>query len=211
MTASRRSHQCSKAGCDSEARWQLFVRFVTTTPKGNLIPMTGESTIKVCDRHREAACESFLSERNLDAFAIGLAKENLGVPHPANIQFEFAEIKRPSAPLEINSMIAQCDRTGCVNPAKWQIVLKLWAIGQTKARHEPSKALISLCVCQRHRQESTVKNVLSQEAKSKLTVQLAERGFPMPDFRLAELEFIEVKDGRKTEPSKFAAVVDGVA
>lgn len=207
MVDPRRSHQCHKDGCDSEARWQLFVRFVTSTPKGNLIPMTAESTIKVCDGHREAACESFLSERNLDAFAHGLAREHLGVPHPANIKFEFAEIKRDNLALEINSMTAKCDRTGCVNPAKWQIVLNLWTFGQSKSRHSPTQALTGLCVCQRHRQESTVKNVLTQEAKSRVLGQLTERGFPMPDFRKTELEFIEVKDGRKTEPSMFAAVM----
>jgi hypothetical protein len=93
MTDSRRSHQCHKDGCDSEARWQLFVRFVTSTPKGNIIPMTGKSSICVCDRHREAACESFLTERNLDTFADGLERENLGMPHPANIKFEFADLR----------------------------------------------------------------------------------------------------------------------
>src|SRR5216684_1045079 len=89
----RRSHQCHHDGCDSEARWQLFVRFTTRTPSGTLWPMTGKSTIKVCDAHREAACESFLCERNLDLFADQLERENLGVPHPANIKFEFAELR----------------------------------------------------------------------------------------------------------------------
>lgn len=93
MADSRLSHQCHKNGCDSEALWQLYVRFVTTTPAGNLIPMTGKSSIKVCDRHREAACEAFLSERTLDQFAAGLERENLGVPHPANINFEFADVR----------------------------------------------------------------------------------------------------------------------
>lgn len=93
MTSSRLSHQCHKDGCDSEARWQLFVRFVTSTPAGNIIPMTGKSSLKVCDRHREAACVSFLSERNLDAFADGLERQNLGMPHPGNIQFEFADLR----------------------------------------------------------------------------------------------------------------------
>lgn len=69
----------------------MCVRFVTTTPAGMLIPLTGESTVKVCDRHREWACECFLSDGNLDAFAAGLARENLGCPHPANIVFEFLD------------------------------------------------------------------------------------------------------------------------
>ncbi len=209
MTSSRLSHQCHKDGCDTQARWQLFVRFVTTTPAGNLIPMTGKSTVKTCDRHREAACEAFLSERNMSAFAQGLLRENLGVPHPGNIKFEYLEIKPEAAPLEINSMVAKCDRAGCVNPAKWQIALKLWTIGQSKSRNEPAQALTGLCVCQRHRQESTVKNVLTLEARSRLLGQLTERGFPMPDFRKTELAFVPVEDGRKMEPMKFAC--EGVA
>lgn len=90
----RRSHQCHHDSCDSEAEWRLFVRFVTTTPQHNLVPMTGMSSICVCHRHREAAVKSFLSHRNLDAFADGLARENLGCPHPANIQFEFMPLRQ---------------------------------------------------------------------------------------------------------------------
>lgn len=93
MSDSRLSHQCCKNGCDSEARWQLYVRFVTTTPNLNLIPMTAKHWLKVCDRHREAACEAFISERSLDQFAAGLAKQNLGMPHPGNIRFEFADLR----------------------------------------------------------------------------------------------------------------------
>ena len=93
----RAAHQCHRDGCDSEAEWQLFVRFVTTTPQGNLIPMTGKSSIQVCDRHREAAVRSFLSEKTLDSFALGLARDNLGCPHPGNIKFEFARVRAAEA------------------------------------------------------------------------------------------------------------------
>lgn len=197
----RRANQCKY--CDSEATARMFVRFVTSTPAGNLIPMTGKSTIRVCDGHKQFACEQFLTERNLDAFAAGLARENLGVPHPANIAFEFETITRDTAPLEINSTIAKCDRDGCANPARWQIVLNLWMFGQSKGRHKPAQALTGLCVCQRHRQESTVRNVLSQEGKSRLLSQLTERGFPMPDFRKTELAFVAVEDGLRVEPLRF--------
>ncbi len=92
----RRAHQCKY--CDSVATGRMYVRFVTATPQANLIPMTGRSTVQVCDRHKQFACEHFLSERNLDAFADALDRENLGIPHPANIRFEFERIDHADAP-----------------------------------------------------------------------------------------------------------------
>jgi hypothetical protein len=201
MVTERRANQCKY--CDSPATGRMYVRFVTTTPAGNLFPMTGKSTVRVCDRHKQFACEQFLTDRNLDAFAGGLAREHLGVPHPENIQFEFETITHDAAPAEINSTVAKCDREACANPARWQIVLNLWMFGQSKARTKPTQALTGLCVCQRHRQESTVRNVLTQEGKSRLLSQLTARGLPMPDFRKTELAFVAIEDGERVAPLRF--------
>lgn len=94
MNNSRRAHQCRY--CDSEGVWQLFVRFVTTTPNGILHPFAGKSSVKVCTDHREAACEAFMSDDGLDRFARVLKSENLGIPHPNGIQFEFADLREHS-------------------------------------------------------------------------------------------------------------------
>lgn len=207
---SRRAHQCHCDGCDSEAIWQLFVRFTTRTPAGEIIPCTAESTIKVCDAHRQHAAELFVSERNMTMFADQLARENLAAPHPASINIEFSRLAREPSVIEFRAAsppvkIIACDRAGCINPAKVQIALKLWGIGQSK-RAKPLQVLTGLCVCGRHRAESTIKNVLTPDAKSKLLAQLTERGVPMPDFRSAELVFIGLDEGRKADPARFACV-----
>lgn len=90
----RRAHQCHRGGCDSEAVWQMFVKFETRTPAGHKWKLTGKSSITVCDRHQKDAAESFLTTKNLDTFADGLERENLGPPDPNSIQFEFARIRQ---------------------------------------------------------------------------------------------------------------------
>jgi hypothetical protein len=208
--ATRRSHQCHRDGCDSEAVWQMFVRFTTRTPSGTLYPMLAQSSITVCDAHRKDAAESFLTPRNLDTFAAGLERQNLACPHPNSINFEFGRIPRERSVIEVRTdepaKVIRCDRAECINPAKWQIALKVWNIGQTKSRSRPLRILLGLCVCQRHRQESTVKNVLLPEGKSKLLGVLTECGIPMPDFRSAELVFLTMDEVRKVDPVTFSTV-----
>lgn len=96
MSNSRASHQCHRDGCDSEAQWQMFVKFVSRTREGVLTSITGKHSICVCDRHRKDAAESFVGERNMDFLAIGLGQENLMCPHPRSIQIEFAHIREAS-------------------------------------------------------------------------------------------------------------------
>jgi hypothetical protein len=207
MTDPRRSRQCHRDGCDSQATWQMFVRFVTRTPSGEIIPCTAETTIKVCDRHQKDAAEGFVGARSMDTFAAHLERENLAVPHPASIRIEFGRIAQEPCVLELRTAppvkIIVCDRAGCIMPAKVQIALKLWNIGQSK-RAKPLQVLTGLCVCGRHRNESTIRNVLTPAAKSKLLGDLTERGVPMPDFASAELAFVTLAEGRKADPARFA-------
>lgn len=90
----RRSHQCHKDGCDSEARWQLFVCMETFTYGGTFAPLTGKSTVKVCDDHREAAVNAFLSERNLNALERSFRSQNLEMPAPWGFKFEFGDLRQ---------------------------------------------------------------------------------------------------------------------
>lgn len=93
MTDDRHSHQCHKDGCDSEAHWQMFVRMETFTFNGTLAPLTGKTTIKVCDRHREDAVNGFLSERNLNALEQSFKHQHLQMPAPWGYKFEFADLR----------------------------------------------------------------------------------------------------------------------
>lgn len=94
MTDERRSHQCHKDGCDSEAIWQMFIRMETFTYGGTRAPLTAKSTICVCDRHREDAVNGFLSERNLNALDRGFRRERLQMPAPWGYRFEFADLRQ---------------------------------------------------------------------------------------------------------------------
>ena len=93
MKDERRSHQCHKDGCDSEAIWQMFVRMETFTYGGNWLPLTGKTTVCVCHKHREAAVNAFLSERNLNALERRFKRENLQMPGPWGYKFEFADLR----------------------------------------------------------------------------------------------------------------------
>src|SRR5215469_2534260 len=93
LTDERRAHQCRRDGCDSEARWQMFVRFDTFTYGGTFVPLTGKSTIKVCDKHREDAVNGFLSELNLNAIEQSFKRQNLKMPAPWGYKFEFADLR----------------------------------------------------------------------------------------------------------------------
>ncbi len=93
MSESRASHQCHRDGCDSEAFWQMHVKFVSLTREGTLFPVDATSTIKVCDKHKQDAAESFVGERNMDQLAISLGRENMFCPHPRTIQIEFSPVK----------------------------------------------------------------------------------------------------------------------
>lgn len=89
---SRRAHQCRKDGCDSEATWQMFIKFVSRTPAGVFQPMTIKHWICVCDAHRRDAAEGFVSEQTLDNFARMLGRERLTMPHPRSIEIEFGRV-----------------------------------------------------------------------------------------------------------------------
>jgi len=108
----RRSHQCKRDGCDSEAVWKMFVRFMTRTPKGNFIPCLAETTIKVCDRHQKDAAEGFVSARNLDMLAEQFKRENLAMPGPGSIEIEFARIPKAEGVISVQAIREHFKRAG---------------------------------------------------------------------------------------------------
>ena len=71
----------------------MYVKFVSMTRMGTLWPVNAESTICVCDDHRQAAAESFVGERNMDQLAISLGLENMLCPHPRTIEISFAPVR----------------------------------------------------------------------------------------------------------------------
>lgn len=82
----------------------MFVRFTTRTPAGALIPCLCEHSIRVCDRHRQVAAESFVSDRNMTALADQLEREHLAVPHPSSIEIEFARMPKAEGVISVDSV-----------------------------------------------------------------------------------------------------------
>lgn len=71
----------------------MYVKFVSMTRMGTLWPVDAESTVCVCDVHRQQAAESFIGERNMDQLTRSLAVENLMCPHPRTIEISFAPMR----------------------------------------------------------------------------------------------------------------------
>lgn len=97
--------------------------------------------------------------------------------------------------------IVTCDREPCAMPAKYQVVLGFWRIGQRKTRKPATKVLTNLCVCEVHRLDLSAPDLLAdRDVKSSLLGQLTTRGFPMPDFKSASIEFEPMKNNRRVNP-----------
>lgn len=97
--------------------------------------------------------------------------------------------------------IVTCDRDGCVMPAKHQIVFGFWRIGQRKTKRPATKVLSNLCVCEVHKLDLEPKDFMADnDFKASMLGQLSARGFPMPDFNSAVLEFEPIVKGRKVDP-----------
>lgn len=90
---SRRDHQCRHDGCDSPAIFRVRLNLDCPRPGLPDFKLRTETSLRVCDRHRQAAANLLRTERNLSAIVGALAKE--GIPPPdfdrVTIEFELIE------------------------------------------------------------------------------------------------------------------------
>lgn len=201
--ASRRARQCHKPGCDSQAVAQAHLRLWFSGLRGQPLPLDMASTVNICLAHRAWAAQWLMSPANKEAIAKGLAAHNLGEPDYSSAEVAFVELERPRSVIELDSCrIIVCDLADCILPAKFQVALKLWQIGQGR-NAKPMQALINYCVCNRHRGELKADQVLDRAGKSKVLGELTKRGVAMPDFRRAELAFIPLVSGKRVDPAAF--------
>lgn len=100
----------------------------------------------------------------------------------------------------ITRQIVPCDRDGCVYPAKHQVVVALWMLGRAKSKKPATKVLTNLCVCEVHKMDTTASDLLDNDGKSMMLGVLSHRGFTLPDFKTAEIEFEPIRNGRKVDP-----------
>lgn len=78
MTDDRRAHQCSKDGCDSAAVYEVWLHF--RYGRHLVATETLKTSLRVCHRHRRAANDYVLSERNKGIISAEMAKHGrLGI------------------------------------------------------------------------------------------------------------------------------------
>lgn len=77
----RRLHQCRHDNCDSEARWRMDVRFqCVDILRGERLLRQAETTVRVCDKHTNAATALMASPTNRQAIVAGLRSEGQAPP-----------------------------------------------------------------------------------------------------------------------------------
>lgn len=76
----RRAHQCHHDGCDSEARWQLWLAIECIGVGRDRLSLKCESSIKVCDAHTDRAVQFMLAPGNKSRIAVGLAHGGYPLP-----------------------------------------------------------------------------------------------------------------------------------
>lgn len=209
MSDTRAAHQCHRDGCDTEARWAVRLCLSAKVTGYKPINFDGMTSIRCCDAHRFAANRYLLDPVHRAEVERAFKETNLPAPDWQSARVEFYPLteknepdRAPPKPVEA-SRIIPCDRADCVLPARYQIAVKLWRIGQSKATGKPAKILTAFCVCETHRKATKAKHLLDGEAKSAMLGELTGRGYPMPDFRGAELEFVALTGGRMTDPAAF--------
>lgn len=98
-----------------------------------------------------------------------------------------------------------CDRCGCANAASHQVGFKVWAYGTNRRGDDNClRALVGLAVCDEHRADVRIDDILTHGAKEHIAAGVARMGKALPDFASAELEWLPVLDGEMTDPAAFA-------
>lgn len=199
----RRAHQCHRDGCDSEANHEVRLHINCVAP-GVVEPVHMNSTIKVCDRHKDDKLvrDYLLSPRNRDVIMTSLMEGGHHEPDFLTARIEFVPLPRKPLVIEMPKGVI-CDRDGCGKPARFQIkqlFRMMWQRGKGKPLVE---ALTNLCVCEDHRRETTVADVMDGEGRSATLAFLASRGVAMPDFDTAEIAFEPLLDGKRLDPFVF--------
>lgn len=206
----RSKYQCHFNGCPSTAEFEGHVTIWYKGLDGRPVPLEMKSTAHVCGHHRIALTRSLTSERAKEQMANQLTS-NFGPPDFDSLTVEFKEIQREKTVLELGTRrIVTCDRVNmegdapepCIFLAKWQVVLMVRSHGDTK-KTRPKPVLLNFCVCNKHRKDMKVEDFTDPRTKSQLVGQLVALGFPMPNFKLMELTYEEMIDGRRVDPAKF--------
>lgn len=200
---SRKRHQCSFDGCDSEQEFEVRMRVWTTGHPS--IEFECPTSLKMCAAHRTKAAEYLLNEVNRAHFTKVLLDQALPPPNWESARIEFVPMPQ-ALPVIVNTtrVITQCDfgdqDARCVLPAKYQVAVRVFRFGSKTAHAD---MLTSICTCLKHKPILKLEHVLTPENKSTFLGMLTRRGFPLPDFKRSELSFVDMVEGRKADPAEF--------
>ena len=81
----------------------------------------------------------------------------------------------------------KCEHKGCEKTAKFNPVIKVWAIGYNKGQHKPARAVISLAICADHMEKLTVDDFITDDGWNNLFSGFIQHNKAMPDRASAEL------------------------
>lgn len=150
-----------------------------------------ESTIEVCDAHKdEAKVKAYIrSDANRGAIREKLADHGMPEPDWINLRVEFVPVERERVVVPIG-----CDREGCKSEARWQIVQRVPEIGRKKARVEITT---NLCVCDHHRMTAKADDLRGPDERKATFEFLQAKGVLMPDLDRMTIGFIPIQGARR--------------
>lgn len=208
MIDDRRSHQCHRDGCDTEAKFAVRLRVNCVAP-GVVQPVAMDCSIKVCERHREEVRLFVLSDRNRETIRTSLMEGGYHEPDFMTARLEFVPVAAPvekqeeRTVLHVRGPTVCCDRAGCANPAKWQIKQRFRMMWQRGKGRPMVEALTNMCVCDKHRNETKAADFLDADSRSATLGWLSKHGVSLPDFDTSEIAFIPMTDGGRVSPKVF--------
>src|ERR1017187_9240888 len=93
-----------------------------------------------------------------------------------------------------------CDRQECKNKARWQLGWRAWARGYPKTS-TPIERYLSLAVCDDHKAETKIEDLMTPEAVARTNNELLRRGYAPLNLEAAEPVFHEIIDGKLYMPN----------
>src|SRR5712671_1471822 len=205
--------QCHIEGCDSMAEYEAHVKLWYKGQDGRPVPLEMKASAIVCAAHRVKCATIITSDQNKAMLSDQLIANGLGKPDFDSIQLEFKLLPRERTVLDLDykppERFMQCGRQDaeqerCKNPAQWQVVLGIKSIGMRKTSPVAAHVLTNLCVCNKHKKLLKPEDFSGDlSIRSIVTGQLAGTGFPMPDWKLLELEYQLVKGGNLADTAAF--------
>ena len=191
--------QCHKDGCTSPATNEVSLHVSCPSPGlvARLISM--KCSIEVCDVHKADVAAYVLSDANKETIVTTLMDKGLPEPDFLSATFEFTPIAAPAlgavAEPVAKTRLVGCDRDGCVNPAKFRILLRYRSLAQGGRGDPVCDSITNMYVCARHKREVKPADFVDPESRKATLEFLRGQGMLLPDVDRPIVDFIELVGG----------------